>query len=804
MMNNFSIRLISISCCSLLGSLCLCFDIIAQTDEHQKINEHTPSKAQYSTWINNTNEGANEKQTLINLDFFAWLNKEYGMKLDIYAFDAGLIDGKNFYGSMKSDRFTRNFPNGLKAVSQKAKDIQIRFGCWGGPDGFGNTQESAELRKKEMISLCKDYEWALFKFDAVCGQLRTDKVDDFVEMMEGCRQYSPDLIVLNHRLKLGKGMPYTTTFLWEGQETYIDVFTSNRMTAPHNRAGALMRGLPPEMKRLVEDCGVCLSSCLDYWDDDLVLQAFNRSMILAPQIYGNPWFLSDKEFPKLARIYNLHRKFGKILTNAIILPESYGLYPVSRGDASTRLITLRNLEWTDKEYSISLDDEIGLIKGSFATVRLFHPVERIMGIYKVGEKVKLTVPPFRSALLYVSTNDTYAEPGVEGVDFEVVKNIEGQPVEINLLGMPGTDAEIRLPDKMKAKRVLVGGNEVLELAQGKSAKVHFEGELLRSNYHRRLAAFSDLKTDEDVNALYEATVFAADNNALEIRSLERSGKTMIKEVELARKAFLEQDAFVDRGCWDRYLFDGDMRTGFWPTHKYALEQRIKGGCFRLDLGDVLHVDSIVFRMNNTFSMEPLLIEEGVFADISSDLKNWETITMLSGTCMTATINDSFRYFKMSHFPQAISEIEVYADGNKINDEMFRVNNLFADSKKMKCEKIQTASFVLDEIAANSYLSVALNGEHGVEGAYVALKIDGKLVGSPSRAVSYPSNTWEYVNSKSSSNYTYYFPLKSDMKNKKIEVFVLGYDKDNLNFKPEVWLSAYPVPYVQKKMVIYSK
>ena len=242
MMNNFSIRLISISCCSLLGSLCLCFDIIAQTDGHQKINEHTPSKAQYSTWINNTNEGANEKQTLINLNFFAWLNKVYGMKLDIYAFDAGLIDGKNFYGSMKSDRFTRNFPNGLKAVSQKAKDIQIRFGCWGGPDGFGNTQESAELRKKEMISLCKDYEWALFKFDAVCGQLRTDKVDDFVEMMEGCRQYSPDLIVLNHRLKLGKGMPYTTTFLWEGQETYIDVFTSNRMTAPHNRAGALIGG----------------------------------------------------------------------------------------------------------------------------------------------------------------------------------------------------------------------------------------------------------------------------------------------------------------------------------------------------------------------------------------------------------------------------------------------------------------------------------------------------------------------------------------------------------------------------------
>lgn len=33
-------------------------------------------------------------------DFFEWLRQEYGMQLDIYAFDAGLIDGKNIYGSI--------------------------------------------------------------------------------------------------------------------------------------------------------------------------------------------------------------------------------------------------------------------------------------------------------------------------------------------------------------------------------------------------------------------------------------------------------------------------------------------------------------------------------------------------------------------------------------------------------------------------------------------------------------------------------------------------------------------------------
>ncbi len=60
-------------------------------------DENTPSRSQYFSWINNTNEGATEKQTLINLSFYQWLKEEYGMILDIYAFDAGAIDGKNFY-----------------------------------------------------------------------------------------------------------------------------------------------------------------------------------------------------------------------------------------------------------------------------------------------------------------------------------------------------------------------------------------------------------------------------------------------------------------------------------------------------------------------------------------------------------------------------------------------------------------------------------------------------------------------------------------------------------------------------------
>ena len=60
--------------------------------------ELSPSRSQYFSWINNRNEGSTEAQTLANLEFFKWLHDEYGKQLDIYAFDAGNIDGPQYYG----------------------------------------------------------------------------------------------------------------------------------------------------------------------------------------------------------------------------------------------------------------------------------------------------------------------------------------------------------------------------------------------------------------------------------------------------------------------------------------------------------------------------------------------------------------------------------------------------------------------------------------------------------------------------------------------------------------------------------
>lgn len=775
----------------------------AQVDETKTrgANEKTPSHSQYFTWINNTNEGATEQQTKVNLEFFKWLHDEYGMVLDIYAMDAGVLDSKLIYGSLTSERFKRIFPNGFSKVVKQAAEMQTRLGVWGGPDGFGNTKEETEKRKNEIISLCKDYNWALFKFDAVCGPLRAEMEDEFIDMMIKCREYCPDLVLLNHRLGLTEAEKYATTFLWGGQETYVDVHTSNNCTAPHNRVGVMQRGLVPDLKRLTEDHGVCISSCVDYWQDDLILQAFNRSLILAPEIYGNPWLLSDEEYPLLARIYNLHRRFGDILVNGIVLPSSYGESAVSRGDDNTRFITLRNNSWTDKTVSVKLNEEIGLNTKGEIELRRFHPSESILGTYKYGETVEVIVPAFRSLMLIASASDT-KEIGVKGTDYNIICDKEGKELEIDLLGMPGTSATIALPENIKAKQITIDGERVSALEKGKSVKVKFTGTKLKEKFNRKISDMTASSVPQDADALYEATVFAADNNALEVRSLERSGETSIEAVQATRDAFFGQSTFVNRGLWDKNLFDGDMQTAFWASERYGVDQRVKGGCFRLDLGKETYVEKVVIRTGSEYNLQPLLMVEGNYAYTSTDLNTWELIIYPADTDCTLDINRTMRYLKLPSYPNCICEIEVYGkNGTKIDPSSFRASNLFANSSNMKALNCYHTSFTLNEVAKDSYLCVAISGEHGVEGAYATAKIDGEYVGAPLRATSYPSNTWEYVNSRSNSNYTYYIPIDSSAIGKEIEIYVMGYEANKLNFTPEVWIWTKDTPYEKKRMVI---
>jgi hypothetical protein len=553
--------------------------------------EKTPSYSQYFSWINNTNEGATEKNTLANLDFFEWLHNEYDMVLDIYAFDAGAIDGPRHYGTISDDTFKSNYPNGWDAIVKKAAAMGTRLGVWLGPDGFGDTPAEEKTRRDMLVKLCKEYNFILFKMDAVCSQLRDSKQEALKQTLIECRKYSPDLILLNHRLNLGVAEPHATTFLWGGAETYIDVHMANwASTAPHNRASALSRGLPPKLMRLTEDHGVCISSCIDFWDDDLILQAFNRSLILAPETYGSPWFMRDDEYPKFARINNLHRRWRDIMVNGMVLPEEqYGRSAVSRGDKSTRLITLRNLSWEAKHYTVKLDKTVGLEGTGTIELRQFHPTERIIGRFKPGAEVKVEVLPFRSCLL-LATSKPSGELGVEGCDYQVVRDTPGKTVIIKLLGMPGTKATVKLaPTDRTLAGASINGKPAAGLLKGKSIEVAFAGTAIKGPWHRKLGEMKQTKVPADAEALYEATCFSADNNALEYRSVQRSGPTKIPQVRAAREVFFAQKLLRERGCFDKFMFDGDTETFFGATGR---ARGVRGGALRLDFGKPVQFNAL--------------------------------------------------------------------------------------------------------------------------------------------------------------------------------------------------------------------
>ena len=467
--------------CTVLFTICL-FTTILSAQENCEVfpgaDEKTPSLSQYFSWINNTNEGSTEEQTLINLEFFNWLHDEYGMILDIYVISAGAIDKGSWYGSMDSDEFRAQFPNGFDPIYRKAKEMGTRLGTWGGPDGFGNTPEEEQARMDMIVSLCKDYEFRLLKFDAVVGQLRDEKQDAFIKMMTECRKYSSDLILLNHRLNLGEeAEKHATTSLWGGEETYIDVHMPNwKLTAPHHRASAISRDVVPGLKRLTEDHGVCLSSCLDYWEDDLILQAFNRSLILSPQLYGNPWFLKDEEYPKLARIFNLARQYGDIMVDGKVLPEErYGSNAVSRGSPETRLVTLRNLSWDQKTFRLKISEEIGLEREQPYEVRVLHPVERIVGEFSLGETCPFELAPFRTALILVTPSGE-GGLGIKGTDYEIVRDVEDRDVIINLLGFPGENKWISLDaGGSEFSEARINGRPYNKLVEGKKVKIEFPG-----------------------------------------------------------------------------------------------------------------------------------------------------------------------------------------------------------------------------------------------------------------------------------------------------------------------------------------
>jgi hypothetical protein len=154
----------------------------------------------------------------------------------------------------------------------------------------------------------------------------------------------------------------------------------------------------------------------------------------------------------------------------------------------------------------------------------------------------------------------------------------------------------------------------------------------------------------------------------------------------------------------------------------------------------------------------------------------------------------WRYFRMRHAPERTAEIEGFLKGRSLDRSRWTASNLFAHPDALPAVAAWSATVKVDEILPTSYLCVAVDGKHGQEGCYAAIRLGGRLVGAPDRAPSYPVNPWEYPVRRHESGYTYYFPLDESMVGHDLEVILLGMKGGGQDLRSAVWITAKELPF----------
>lgn len=226
---------------------------------------------------------------------------------------------------------------------------------------------------------------------------------------------------------------------------------------------------------------------------------------------------------------------------------------------------------------------------------------------------------------------------------------------------------------------------------------------------------------------------------------------------------------------------------------------------RIDFGSVIHPDRIELLIPDPYSLQELCEGEAKFtAQVSADLITWVSIPFIHGEKNRIDLpkNTSLRYLRIPNFCYRISEVNAYEGDRALPRETWRASNLFGSFAKMKFTQAWTGKIRIEEPVKGAYLCVALNGKHGIEGAYAALRThDGRYIGAIDRATSFPCNPFEGGSIKRDGNYTYYFPVTAEMLDQDLEVVVLAGAGAEKNMQAEVWHTAHAAPFEEHTMIL---
>jgi hypothetical protein len=256
----------------------------------------------------------------------------------------------------------------------------------------------------------------------------------------------------------------------------------------------------------------------------------------------------------------------------------------------------------------------------------------------------------------------------------------------------------------------------------------------------------------------------------------------------------------ERGIDPSFLFDDNLETlyAFKSSRRHKLEKNI-----RIDFAQTISIDTVNFILVEKKSEEPIA-KDSYIAQVSSDLKTWKSAQLTQNETeikISIPNNTPVRYLRTNCVPDKVKEIKGYYQKNALPRKNWRISYLFDRFANRPAVKALSLKFKLDQYVANSYLCIPLEGKHGVEGAYAALRVGDTYIGAPRRSPSYPSNVWEAGVARRDSHYTYYIPITKDMIDKPLELVVLALDKANLDFTPSAWVTANPMPMVKKQLVL---
>lgn len=746
----------------------------------------------YFDWLCHDNSGPRESEVLANFAALRRLKELYGLQFDIYNSDAGLVESQGTYYPQFKANFLSRFPAGLKPLAEGSKALGMRLGLWLGPDGFGETPDAMAARREQLLSWVRDFNVGLFKLDTVVSELShpdryilEKKYQSLADALSEARRIDPGFIAINHRIN---DSPYMLTItdclLWRGEETYIDVHISNETASLYNRDCSISRELTSEFFgtpfRQFEDHGICFNSCLEKWEDDLVTQAFGRASVLSPEMYGTFFFLGDEDYPRLARLIQLHKRLEPLLKNSY--PQPGG--DIAHADGASSLVLVRNMTWEPAMKSIPLDASIGLsaAPGTPLTVRQRHPWEMLMK--RAGDEAFLggTLPveldPFSIRLIQI---DTVAptEPLVAGVPYEIVPGPDARSFDIKLLGTPGRKADVAFLN-FGDRTVRTCAGQPVPIGD-KPWPIAFPGTPAALPSFARLADFRDDPAGaEEGQRLAELAKFSIDDDALEVREMVRLKRepSGLPEIEACR-AYMWDKVAAAEGTF-RNAFDGDSGTrwsdGFprrSPFTGSPAAYRSETSLWRIDLGqptDLAKLDLRIVRQTDTAFLEAV--------ETSSDLRTW---TRTDGSSLAAAESipaaDSLRqrgktikifdvdagdkrpvviaiplagrpcrYVCIRGRNFGVSEILGFdGAGRSLDRSGWRATNFLGETPAPR--RVLTAVHVpVDDAPGREYAIAVTAGPakfDPVDGVYVVALVDGLPVVPRHRAPSYPYHNYEW-------------------------------------------------------------